>query len=317
MAWDSVTYRFLSENNHQLFFCSDNFETKGLGSGWAWDDVSYRFSAWRSPMPIYQNAISFSYDSITQDFKTEAQFFQKNVTYHPSNTSLSFSKEHNQITLRGKSPNPYQRSVPFDYSDLLFAQMLGDTLHRQVVAQQFCGLPTAQAKSLNTVIADSVYAIMMQESDNLMAEQLLLMAAFSKKGVLQEDSIIPLAKKELLAPLQIQPKWVDGSGLSRYNKFRPIDMIRIMSYLYHTQPESRLRTIFPQGHVKGSIKAWYPDYVFAKTGTMTGVHSLSGFMTTQKGKKVIFSFMHNNYLSSSKVYKPEMRKILEFIWGAY
>ncbi len=317
MDWDSVTYRFLSENKHSLFFCPDNFKTTGLGPGWAWDDVAYRFSAWRSPMPIYQNAIFFSFDSLAQKFYTEAKFFQKNIAYRPSSNKISFSKEGNQITLRGQSPNKYQRAVPFDYDNQLFAQILSDTLHRPVVALEGCGLPAPNAPLLHTVIADSVYAVMMQESDNLMAEQLLLMAAFAKTGLMTDDSIIPATQKNLLSPLQIHPKWVDGSGLSRYNKFRPVDMIRIMSYLYRTQPEARLQNIFPQGQVKGSIKAWYPDYVFAKTGTMTGVHSLSGFMTTQKGKKVIFSFMHNNYLSSSKVYKPEMRKILEWIWGHY
>ncbi len=316
LEWDSVTYRFLAENKHQLYFCTDNFRTKGLGSGWAWDDVPYRFSAWRSPMPIYKNAIQIKYDSLAQKMVTTAKIFQKNVHYQPSASKLTFSKEGNQIYFRGKSPNQYEREIPFDYSDAFFASILGDTLHKQVVART-CGLPTASAQALKTVIADSVYAIMMQESDNLMAEQLLLMSAYAKTGILSEDSILPYAKQEILEPLAIQAKWVDGSGLSRYNKFRPMDMVKVMSYLMKTQPLSRLETIFPQGAVKGSIKDWYPDYVFAKTGTMTGVHSLSGFMTTKKGKKIIFSFMHNNYLPSSKVYKPEMRKVLELIWAKY
>jgi len=316
LEWDSVTYRFLAENERNLYFCTDNFRTNGLGSGWAWDDVAYRFSAWRSSMPIYKNSIQIRYDSLAQKMVTTAEIFQKNISYLPSESTLTFSKEGNRVFLRGKSPNVYEREVPFDYSDALFAQILGDTLHRQVVAKT-CGLPSGKAQALPTVVADSVYAIMMQESDNLMAEQLLLMSAFAKTGILSEDSIIPYAKQEILEPLGIHAKWVDGSGLSRYNKFRPMDMVAVISYLIKTQPMSRLETIFPQGDVKGSIKAWYPDYVFAKTGTMTGVHSLSGFMTTQKGKKIIFSFMHNNYLSSSKVYKPEMRKVLEWIWGNY
>ncbi len=316
LEWDSLTYRFLAENKHDLYFCADNFRTTGLGSGWAWDDVPYRYSAWRTPMPIYKNAIQFRYDSLAQKFVTTARIFQKNISYTPTNSPFTFSKEKNRMLLQGKSPNLYEREVPFDYEDAFFVEILGDTLHRQVVTKT-CGLPSLDAQSLKTVIADSVYSIMMQESDNLMAEQLLLMCAYAKTGILSEDSIIPYAKQEILAPLGIKARWVDGSGLSRYNKFRPMDMVAVISYLMKTQPLSRLETIFPQGDVKGSIKAWYPDYVFAKTGTMSGVHSLSGFMTTQKGKKVVFSFMHNNYLTSSKVYKPEMRKLLEWIWEKY
>jgi len=316
LEWDSVTYRFLSESKLQLIFCTDNFGTKGLGSGWAWDDAPYRFSAVRSPMPIYKNAIHFSYNSQVKSFQAAAKVFQQYISYKPSSQKLTFSKEKNTIVLRGKRPKKYDREVPFDYDDAFFAQILGDTLHKQVIAKG-CGLPTDKAKSLQTVVADSVYAIMMQESDNLMAEQLLLMAAFAKTGILSEDSIIPYAKKELFAPLKIEPKWVDGSGLSRYNKLRPMDMVAILDHLFKTQPVSRLCNIFPQGDTKGSIKAWYPNYVFAKTGTMTGVHSLSGFMTTKNGNKIFFSFMHNNYLSSSEVYMPEMRKVLEMIWAKY
>ncbi|HHB77946.1 MAG TPA: hypothetical protein ENK85_01780 [Saprospiraceae bacterium] len=316
MAWDSITYRFLAENKHPLVFCSDNFKEEGLGPGWAWDDVVYRFSAWRSPMPIYKNAIHLTFDSTSNHFSTDAKIFQKNIYFVPSDEKLTLSKDGRQLTFCGKAPIEYEREVPFVYDDDYFVKILGDTLHRQVVAKG-CGLPDKESKKLKTVPADSVYAIMMQESDNLMAEQLLLMSACAKTGILSEDSIIPLAQKELLAPLNIAPKWVDGSGLSRYNKFRPMDMVKVMSYLLATQPESRLQNIFPQGHTKGSIKDWYPNYVFAKTGTMTGVHSLTGWMTTQSGKKIIFSFMHNNYLSSSKLYKPEMRKLLEWIWKEY
>ena len=263
MEWDSVTYRFLAENKRTLYFCASNFKTTGLGSGWAWDDTPYRFSAERSPFPIYKNVLN---------------------------------------------------GIPFVYSNSLLAQILTDTLHKKVVALQQCTNPSAKATKLKTVIADSVYAIMMQQSDNLMAEQLLLMAADTKAEFMAEDTIIAYAKKNLLAPINVYPKWVDGSGLSRYNKIRPKDMIAMIDYLLRTQTIKRLENIFPQGAVKGSIKNGYPSYVFAKTGTMTGVHSLSGFMKTKRGRLVIFSFMHNNYLPGSKVYKPEMRKILALIW---
>ncbi len=263
MEWDSVTYRFLAENELPLYFCGSNFKTTGLGSGWAWDDTPYRFSAERSPFPIYKNV---------------------------------------------------QGGKPFVYTDSLLAQILTDTLHKKVDALDECPLPSSRSQKLKTVLADSVYAIMMQQSDNLMAEQLLLMAAEIKAGYMAEDTIIAYAKKHLLAPIHVYPKWVDGSGLSRYNKIRPIDMIAMIGYLQKTQPLDRLKTIFPQGEVKGSIKEWYPPYVFAKTGTMTGVHSLSGFMKTKRGRLVLFSFMHNNYLPSSKVYKPEMKKVLALIW---
>lgn len=317
LAWDSVTYRFLSENAHHLYFCTNNFQTTSLGSGWAWDDQQYRFSAHRTPMPIYKNSVRVEYDSIHQKVMVTPPFLAKNVAFKIQKGRIHYSKDKNAIALWGNSPAHYEREIPFDYSHQLFAQILGDTLHRQVTVLGGCPQPD-EASPLRTIIADSVYAIMMQQSDNLMAEQLLLMSAYAKNGVMREDSILALVKRSLLAPIGVDnPRWVDGSGLSRYNLFRPRDMVAILNYLLETQPKSRLETIFPQGEVKGTIKAWYPSYVFAKTGTMSGIHSLSGFMTTKSGRQVIFSFMHNNYRGSSKKYKPEMSKMLTYIWEKY
>lgn len=52
-----------------------------------------------------------------------------------------------------------------------------------------------------------------------------------------------------------------------------------------------LRYRMTEGAAKGNV--------IAKTGSLTGVSSLSGYVTSKDGKKLIFSIMINNYLGSS------------------
>ena len=56
-------------------------------------------------------------------------------------------------------------------------------------------------------------------------------------------------------------------------------------------------------HVKGNVKA--------KTGTIGGVSTLSGYVITKSGEKWIFSIMINNHLSDSiKSIEDEIVKVL-------
>ncbi|RFU68947.1 D-alanyl-D-alanine carboxypeptidase/D-alanyl-D-alanine-endopeptidase [Peribacillus saganii] len=63
-----------------------------------------------------------------------------------------------------------------------------------------------------------------------------------------------------------------------------------------------LRSRMTHQSTKGNVKA--------KTGSLTGVSTLSGYVTTQDGEKLIFSIMNNNHLSSS-VSKVEDAIVIE------
>ena len=92
--------------------------------------------------------------------------------------------------------------------------------------------------------------------------------------------------------------WRDGSGLSRYNMFKPNEIVTVLIELYKGYGES-LFELLPQGGVSGTIKSWYKGengpYVFAKTGTLSNNHTLSGFIKCDSGKVLIFTFMANHY----------------------
>jgi D-alanyl-D-alanine carboxypeptidase/D-alanyl-D-alanine-endopeptidase (penicillin-binding protein 4) len=165
---------------------------------------------------------------------------------------------------------------------------------------------------------DTVLRLMMYDSDNFIAEQMLLVCAGEKLDTFHQNSIIQYMLDSVLLSLPQKPKWVDGSGLSRYNLMTPKSITQVLLHLWKRQNKERLLSLFPAGGVSGTIKEWYvsPDgkpYVFAKTGGLGGVHCLSGYITCKSGKTLIFSFMHNNFNGSNRQWKQEMQRIFEII----
>jgi D-alanyl-D-alanine carboxypeptidase/D-alanyl-D-alanine-endopeptidase (penicillin-binding protein 4) len=156
----------------------------------------------------------------------------------------------------------------------------------------------------------------MLPSDNFIAEQLLLLCSDRLFDTINTSKIIAYAKDSLLADAPDQLRWYDGSGISRYNLFTPRTIVYVLQKMYQQYPEERLFSLFAQGGVSGTIRKWYAaeqPYIFAKTGTLRNLHCLSGYIKTDNGKTLLFSFMHNNFNSSSQSLKVEMQKILEYI----
>jgi D-alanyl-D-alanine carboxypeptidase/D-alanyl-D-alanine-endopeptidase (penicillin-binding protein 4) len=113
---------------------------------------------------------------------------------------------------------------------------------------------------------------------------------------------------------------VDGSGLSRYNLFTPRSIVAVWRKIMEIVPRDRLFALLASGGAKGTIQKWYQGekpYVFAKTGTLSNNHCLSGFLVTKKGKVLIFSFMNSNYTVSTNAIRRNMQSILENIYEHY
>ena len=84
-------------------------------------------------------------------------------------------------------------------------------------------------KELKSIKYDSLYKEMLVESDNFIAEQLLLQVGNAVDSTYNVKKAIDFAMENYLSDIPQKPKWVDGSGLSRYNLFTPESIVFLLN----------------------------------------------------------------------------------------
>jgi len=92
----------------------------------------------------------------------------------------------------------------------------------------------------------------------------------------------------------------DGSGLSRQNLATPHSVVQLLRYVASQPWGASFRDTFPVAGVDGSLSDRFRNIgaqgrVYAKTGSLGGVKTLSGYATTDRGERVAFSILSNNF----------------------
>jgi D-alanyl-D-alanine carboxypeptidase/D-alanyl-D-alanine-endopeptidase (penicillin-binding protein 4) len=277
-----------------------------LGSGWAWDDYPYDYMAQRSAFPIYGNTLKITWNNGSLEF-VPAYFKNLATAKEPLTDGFTVKKPWDTNAFTFKNGTSKFWEIPFNPYDETLQKLLEDTFHTNV---KWIDNPPG---SLNNVIrsqpTDSLLRPMMHRSDNFYAEQSLLMVSEKLLGEMSDRKIIDTLLKTDYADMPQRPGWVDGSGLSRYNLFSPKDIVFVLNKMKNDFGMDRIKNILPTGGT-GTISHYYlqdSGYIFVKTGTLSGVVALSGFLYTKKNKLLIFSFLVNHHRSSA----TEIRKGIE------
>jgi D-alanyl-D-alanine carboxypeptidase/D-alanyl-D-alanine-endopeptidase (penicillin-binding protein 4) len=108
----------------------------------------------------------------------------------------------------------------------------------------------------------------------------------------------------------------DGSGLSRENLVTPHAVVELLRYA-STQPWGKeFHDSLPSAGVDGSLADRCKDldpaaHVYAKTGSLDGVKTLSGYAVTAKGELVAFSILANNLSLPGKQVNDVIDRVIE------
>jgi D-alanyl-D-alanine carboxypeptidase/D-alanyl-D-alanine-endopeptidase (penicillin-binding protein 4) len=318
---DYRVYEFLANAKQPLYFSSSNFHTSHFGEGWSWDDYNTHYSSERSPFPVYGNIMRMDFigDSLHVTPPYFRKFYSRGETKDTRQVIREVHANDFQFHAGLKPSRTKEWKIPFRLDQQVITEMLGDTI-KKFVTPILKPIP-ANTKTIYSIPADSLYRVMMQESDNFIAEQLLLLCSDVLSDTLQPEIAIKYVKENLLNDLADEPEWVDGSGLSRYNLFTPRSVVQLWEKIYQLVPRERLFPLLATGGVNGTVKNWYKGdrqpFLFGKTGSLSNVHCLSGFIVTKSGKTVIFSFMNNNFVASTNAVRTQMQDIIKMIYETY
>ncbi len=166
---------------------------------------------------------------------------------------------------------------------------------------------------------DSLFRPMMYNSDNFFAEQTLLMVGNETRGSMDDALTIRTLLQDDLKDLPQKPNWVDGSGLSRNDLFSPQDFVWILDKMQKDFGLARMKNILPTGGT-GTLASYYRQdsaYIFAKTGSLSGVVALSGYLITKKDHLLIFSVLVNNYTGSGVAVRRQIEQLIHRIRDRY
>ncbi len=304
---DTTGIAFLNKHNNIALYLN-NFNDEKFAPGWAWEDFAYYFSVERNALPLYGNVVTFhEKDSLS----VSPAFFETDVERRETDNNRAAYAN----TFYVPTPLKDTLVVPYITNAKLTKQLLATQLDGTLKLSSY--FPEGKKEILYGIPTDSLYQRMMVESDNFLAEQLMLSASSVLSDTLSfkrsRDTILSKNLDQLSTP----PRWVDGSGLSRYNLFTPSSMTTVLSKLLEEVPKDRLFALFPVWTTEGS-KPYHPienrdTFLHAKSGSMGNVYNLCGFLVTKKGKTLVFSFMNNHFRTSSQEVKQRMFNFLREI----
>lgn len=326
---------FLQQQTGKSVYVSDiTWQSTQWGNGWSWSDYSEYYMAERSPMPVYGNYIQWVQENKDTVINPDGAFVPSptiysipevewKVRFNPDTSSKQFHVQRNLnenvfVITQGVEKKKDQW-VPFLTNGLqATTELLSTATEKRVEIanwrqHRIMRSPTAVWKSIRSQPLDSVLKPLLYSSDNFLAEQILLMVSNEVLGMLNDKKLIDTLLKTDFADLPQPIRWADGSGLSRYNLFTPQSIVAILQKMEKQVGMERLKKILPSGG-QGTLRNYYlqdSGYVYAKTGTLSGVLCLSGFLQTRSNKHLIFSVLINNHIGDAPALRRKVEALLQ------
>lgn len=310
---DNTALRFLQSRSEKLYYSASNFAPPRLGPGWAWDDYNDDYSCEQAALPLYGNFVRFTFPDRIPRVDIIPPFFADSTvvsTTRPAPTDVVRDEHRNQF-VRPPVGRVFRQDVPFHWTPDLATRLLSDTLNRPVSLVNTSMPPNTQL--LYGTPTDSLYKRTEHVSDNTLAEHILLMASAQRGDAVLNPKAIR-AQLDSTVLRGHRTRWVDGSGMSRYNLFTPNSLIVLLRVVRERVPQERLFKLLPSTATRGTLRGMFGQnkpYVFAKSGSMTSVYNLSGYLITKKGRVLLFSMMHNNFTGSVSEMRQRTANFLE------
>jgi D-alanyl-D-alanine carboxypeptidase/D-alanyl-D-alanine-endopeptidase (penicillin-binding protein 4) len=199
---------------------------------------------------------------------------------------------------RGRSGRraPFWQRTPARFAAAAFTKQLrglGVSVRRRASTGVTPGGAALVTEWRSPYVSDLV-RLMNPPSDNFMAETFVkvLGAQFGGSGSTATGAQVV---SDTLAEIDIAPRVIDGSGLSRSDRTSPREVVTMLSEMDgDTSFDGSLAIAGRTGTLSDRMRGTSAqDRCRAKTGTLRDVSALAGYCTTRSGGDVAFAFLMN------------------------
>jgi D-alanyl-D-alanine carboxypeptidase/D-alanyl-D-alanine-endopeptidase (penicillin-binding protein 4) len=346
---DAIDSLGVKEINGKLIADVSRMDSKFWGEGWMWDDDPSTDASYLSSLNINLNTVDVfllgtevgkKAQVILNPHSNYFEIFNETLTIPPDEDNSYYitrdwMNRKNTIMATGKikqrthiSGEEEPTSMNVFRPDLYFLTLFKETLERKRIkvngTLENFWLPydAIYLRTFSRPFAEVIKRVN-KVSSNLNAEMVLYAMAekyygkpaTSKNGIKVINNLISMAG---LNPEKY--RLVDGSGLSHYNLVSAELLCGVLKHMYYKEYDlyQVLVESFPIAGVDGTLgrrmgESIAENKVRAKTGTISGVSALSGYITSKSGKLLAFSILMQNFVnntSTARGFQDEICKIL-------
>jgi D-alanyl-D-alanine carboxypeptidase/D-alanyl-D-alanine-endopeptidase (penicillin-binding protein 4) len=307
-----------------------------LGFGWSWDDLPYYYAPVVTALELEDGVVhvhmvpgetqgapvSLRIDPRSDAFTIDDRL----VTGAPDSKDTSDIvrpwDEPRTIELVGSYPLGVKVSGdlapsvpdPESYAGDVFVRALAahgvtvaDGVHAGVAPARRFVLWSHDSEPMPKLMADFWYP-----SDNLMGELFLKELGVVEGAEPGTDAKGRALEQRYLRSIGVDPTTVsiaDGSGLSQYDRITPRDLLMILQNDWNAPYRDIVLDALPLAGVRGTLKQSYlgtpaERRVFAKTGSISHVRTISGFIQTRTHGPVTFSLLVNQWMGEDEPNGP-------------
>ncbi len=307
------------------------FDNIGLGKGWELDYESEWFEAPSGALSFNDNSIEIKVEPaepnfpanviLTPDTKYVTVAAKVITVEREPVTPVSISRVRgtNLISITGeikKGSQPFIDRISISDPTMYFLTVMKEVFEKKGIVVK--GKVGTIESSDRPISYDDLTPILVhrslplktlikelnKNSNNFYAEQILktIGSEIYNYGSIDEGV---KACKEIFNSMGINADYMvmaDGSGLSRLDLVTPRQIVNLLSYMAKSEVFDEFYDSLPIAGVDGTLidrmkKNSAENNVHAKAGYNNNVSSLSGYLTTVSGERLIFSIIINNFLA--------------------
>lgn len=312
-----------------------------LGTGWEADDLPWYYAAPASALSCSRNAVTVTVrgtevgkPALVTATPATALFSYENMAMTRGDVktgAVEVLPNGRRVRIVGRIAPGAELIERISVADpaLFTGEIFRAALQRAgiTVGEMAKGSAPAEARVLAEHISaplSTLLQTMLKESDNHYAEQLrwTMLTLYSLEVPL--ETRYPAMVQDFTTHsglLSSGLALVDGSGLSRQNTATPIGVSGVLSYLAASPYAATFYEALPIAGVDGTLKKRLlgtpaAGNARAKTGTMRGVSTLAGYVTTtSQQERLVFAIYAGDYRNSAAAARKLQDSIVSYLAG--